>query len=637
MKTFLKDLNFGNETADDTNIAELLPYFVEQPQFDAFIASNSKFLISTARKGVGKSALIQWAAHSISQREPESLIIKCRGADLSGLRTSMQDHLRTPNDHIRNWMVKLCALANRHLATRLKMALTEDQITLVEASELEGFRSRNLVGCLVDRLGGLLSKGGVKTRPAADEVALFQRVKKARLWFLIDDLDATFQNTQHENLELGTFFSACRYLAQDTEDVYIRATMRSDVWAILRRFDESLDKVEQYVAEIRWSLVEFRKLLFLRVKAQADRLGVKISVPAHHDEEKLHAQYFDEVFFPKMLWGDKEQLTYRVIYTLAYERPRWAIQLCKLAQASALDDHKNRIEKSNFDEVWGEYGAKRIKDLESEHKHQCSEIRELLNAFRGCERLLTRADLFAWINNHILNHLTLAIEGQAARSPREIAHFLYRIGFIVGRSESGINSYEHYQYSEMPDFLTTRTDQDFSVKWEIHPCYREALDIKKLDISHRRGFRARRVADTRLKAQFSLIMDAFEFASAERRGVREAFLCIKTGAMHYRGGGDQNSSEALPHDLRNPQEYIAIPHQVDLGLGKELVFRFAEEKMPDAIQEIRTIFSAPRAYAQFKELLKRRRSLNQWLDYRTRARDEALRGWCEEREIEVDG
>lgn len=492
MKSFLERLNFGNETADDTNIEELLPYFVEQPQFNNFITPSSRLCISTAKKGVGKSALIQWAAYAIKKNEPDAIVIKCRGADLSGIRTNLQDQLRTPNDHIRNWMIKLCALANRHLAAQLHLALTDDQITLVEAAELDGFKSKNLVGCLVDRLSGLLTKGGVQKPPAADEVALFHRAGPVNLWFLIDDLDATFQNTDRENLELGTFFSACRYLVQDNKDVHIRATMRSDVWTLLRRFDESLDKVEQYVSEISWPVDEFRKLLFLRIKTQAEHLGVNLDIPASCPDEVLHAKYLDEVFVPTMKWGDKDQLTYRVIYTLAYERPRWAIQLCKLAQACALDDNKTKIEKVDIDEVWAEYGTKRIKDLVAEHKHQCPAIEELLNAFRGCERLLTRDELFTWITNRVLTHLRPTIEGQVTPDVRDVAHFLYRIGFILGRSESPNDHYEHYHHSEMPDFLTTRTDEDFGVKWEIHPCYREALNIKKLDLSHRRGFRSRR-------------------------------------------------------------------------------------------------------------------------------------------------
>jgi hypothetical protein len=327
--------------------------------------------------------------------------------------------------------------------------------------------------------------------PVADQVSILRRAKRPQIWFLVDDLDATFQNTSRENIDLGTFFTACRYLTQDMEDIYFRITMRSDVWSVIRRFDESLDKIEQYVDEIVWPLSEFRRLLFLRIRPfckPAPSLEHSVSIP----EEALHRRYFDQVFVPRMPWGNKEQETYRVIYTLSYERPRWAIQLCKLAQASAIEDRHVRIQKDNIDEVWGEYGAKRIKDLVAEHKHQCPEIEELLSAFRGCERLLTRDELFAWINNRVATHMAPQIEGAFTHSPREIGHFLYRIGFILARSDGDDESYQHYHFSEMPDFLTARTDQDFALKWEIHPCYREALDIKKLDQSHRRGFRKRR-------------------------------------------------------------------------------------------------------------------------------------------------
>lgn len=489
----LSTLDFGNETADDATLEELLSYFVEQPRFDQFVSDTKRLAIATARKGVGKSALVQWAAHTVGQSHPEAVVIKCRGADLAGIGTSLSDQLVTPNDHIRNWMVRICTLVNRHLASGLKVALTDDQMALIEAAEIEGFKSRNLVSALADRLQAFFPKGGTSKLGTADAIALLGRYKqRPQLWILVDDLDATFQNTNKENVELGTFFSACRYLAQDIPDLYFRVTMRTDVWSIVRRFDESLDKLEQYVQEITWPLAEFRRILFRRIKAHVDKSNVGFRArDSYHSEEELHEDYLALVFVPKMPWGDKQTYTYRVIHTLSYERPRWAIQLCKLAQASALQDRLDRIQKENIDEVWAEYGVKRIKDLVAEHKHQCPQIEELLNGFRGAERLMPRDQLFAWINNRISNHLKPTIEGHTTSAPREIAHFLYRIGFIVARSEDG-DSYRHYHFHEMPDFLTSRTDDDFSVKWEVHPCYREALDIKKLDKSHRRGFQRRR-------------------------------------------------------------------------------------------------------------------------------------------------
>jgi hypothetical protein len=115
-------------------------------------------------------------------------------------------------------------------------------------------------------------------------------------------------------------------------------------------------------------------------------------------------------------------------------------------------------------------------------------VNELLNAFRGAQRLMERGELFTWIKNRVSQHLEVTIEGKPTRSPREIARFLYRIGFIVARSENPDGEYEHYRFDQMPDFLLARTDDDFSVRWEIHPCYRQALDIQKLNQSHRERF-----------------------------------------------------------------------------------------------------------------------------------------------------
>lgn len=143
------------------------------------------------------------------------------------------------------------------------------------------------------------------------------------------------------------------------------------------------------------------------------------------------------------------------------------------------------ITKESIDAVWGEYGKKRISDLVSEHKHQCKDIEEIIDAFRGANRLLSRDDLLVWIRNRILNHIQVTIEGRTVTSPVEIAQFLFRIGFILARANDPDGNYEHYHFEDMPDFLSSRTNADFGVQWEIHPCYREALDIRKLNRAQR--------------------------------------------------------------------------------------------------------------------------------------------------------
>ena len=304
----------------------------------------------------------------------------------------------------------------------------------------------------------------------------------------MDDLDATYQRSERENLELSTFFSACRALSAQVTGICFRVTMRTDVWPLIRRYDESLDKFEQYVRDITWSQSEFRSLLAKRIQSQnleqnhihQDSAALQPSIM--HQEEAIIAKVFDNA----MAWGDKEKPAYQVIYTLSYHRPRWAIQLCKLAQADAIRRNQKLITKLNIDTVWGDYGKKRIDDLIVEHKHQCKEVEELINSFRGAPRRMSRDELIDWIKRNVTTHVTPVIEGRQVTSALDLAHFLFRLGFIVARTEREDEGYEHYFFADMPDFLSSRTNKDLGSLWEVHPCYREALDIQKLNANQRR-------------------------------------------------------------------------------------------------------------------------------------------------------
>lgn len=482
----LKGFDFGNEAGDDATQEELAAYFVEQDDFKNYLNASKRILITTARKGVGKSALIKRLSAKIKEANQDSIVITCRGSDLSREAFKLSNALVTPNDYIRDWMIRICALINRQIAKEINFAATDDQITLVESAEIDGYKQKNLVSCLTSRFERFLDKLGPKKEEVKNHIEILKRIKSPSVFVLIDDLDATFQNTDAECLSLSTFFSACRYLTQDVTGVSFRLTMRSDVWPTIRRYDESLDKLEQYVKEINWSTEEFRTLLYKRIESQGKLNGFDVPVPEYNEAvDKYEERILQLLFVEKIQWGNKNVHSYRVIHTLSYERPRWAIQLCKLAQANALKRRRAIISKEDIDDIWGDYGSKRIADLVAEHKHQCRQIEELITAFRGGDRLMSRDQLLVFIKNKILNHISVFIDSQRATTQIEVASFLYRIGFLVARSDEASGDYEHYGFRDMPDLLASRTDNDFNMKWEIHPCYRQALDIKKINQSQR--------------------------------------------------------------------------------------------------------------------------------------------------------
>ncbi len=481
-------MDFGNEAGDDVDSEELESYFVKQELFKDFENPRCKFQIALAKKGVGKSALLQWLADNFSKAE-DALVIKCRGADITRSCFNLSNKIENPNEYIRDWMTRICAIINRKIAQKIGFAGTDDKITLVEDAELNGFKDKNLVGCLISRFTKLLDKIAPEKKDVKNHHEILKRLKYQKVYLLIDDLDATFQNTERERLEVSTFFSACRYLLQDIAGLYVRVTLRSDVWPIIRKYDESLDKVEQYTKEIVWEQNDFREFLFKRIHAQLIKGSFSNLCKTDGElEEEFHERIISTIFERKLHWGKKDSWTHNVIHTLSYKRPRWGIQLCKLAQKNCLRDRRSKICKVDIDAVWGEYGSKRIKDLVSEHKHQCANLVELLNAFRGEDRRLTRDELLSIIKNKIINHLDTFIEGKNQNGPIEIAHFLFRIGFIVARSEAEDevgDGYGHYDFESQSDFLCDRTSNDFNVLWEIHPCYRQALDIKKMNKSQR--------------------------------------------------------------------------------------------------------------------------------------------------------
>jgi hypothetical protein len=490
IRTSLSQIDFGNEAGDDVLPEDVLDFFVEQPDFYQFLDEKKKILMATAKKGVGKSALIQWIEAKVEERCGDKVIvINCKGSDLVRSNFKLTTQPSLPNEFIQDWKIRICALINRRIGAEIGLAITDDDMTLVESAEIEGFRRRSIVTSLTDRFSKLLpEKLRAEKMQVSNEIELLKRVGRRKVWFLVDDLDATYQRSDRENLELSTFFSACRALSTQVSGICFRVTMRTDVWPLIRRYDESLDKFEQYVKDITWSQSEFRSLLAKRVQAQSSTHDHK-----HQDgdtpqpsliaqEEKTIAEVFDNA----MAWGDKQKPVYQVVYTLSYHRPRWAIQLCKLAQADAIQRNQALINKINIDTVWGDYGKKRIDDLIVEHKHQCKEVEELINSFRGAPRRVNRDELIDWIQRHVTTHVTPVIEGRQVTSALDIAHFLYRLGFIVARTEREDSGYEHFFFADMPDFLTSRTNKDFGSLWEVHPCYREALDIQKLNANQKR-------------------------------------------------------------------------------------------------------------------------------------------------------
>lgn len=138
------------------------------------------------------------------------------------------------------------------------------------------------------------------------------------------------------------------------------------------------------------------------------------------------------------------------------------------------------------------------------------------------------------------------------------------------------------------------------------------------------------------KAKFDDIELAFDFVSSTAPSTNSAFFCLETGVCHWHSNFD-DSEEPLPDDVWDRKKYVQIPHKNDLGLGQRLVFRFVRQVLPDDVGEVTGIFRCQGAYRRFKSLLERRGKLDEWFEFQSNSERDALRAWCADNGIELDG
>jgi hypothetical protein len=130
-------------------------------------------------------------------------------------------------------------------------------------------------------------------------------------------------------------------------------------------------------------------------------------------------------------------------------------------------------------------------------------------------------------------------------------------------------------------------------------------------------------------------LTAFEFASGD--GSSEALLCRRTGRVYWcsEAAGVDEIADELPEGAEDDPNYIALPRKQVLGLGKALALDFAVNSCPEDYDDVRNMFGRRGAYRNFRALVTKRRVLERWYDFESKATKRSVREWCELNEIEL--
>jgi hypothetical protein len=480
---------FGNDAGEDEEIEVLNSYFVDQPAFKDFLDNDVGLKYVRARKGMGKSALISKFAYDLAMLPSKPMIIQAIPSSLVGMLAPPTTESSVVMENY--WKQVICRAINFEIANAVGFAWNDDQITLVETAELAGFKGKNIIGALTSRLLGKINIfGAIEIKPNPSTVQsndqMLKRIQEEgrdarEVWFLLDDIDANFKNTPDQTMYISSFFAACRSLVNSISGLSIRATVRSDVWTSLRKTEE-LDKSEQYMCDIVWTVNQQKSILVKRIYAYVMRNSPDSYVSKNWTMEKHGDDFIELAFSKRFNWGNSAVPAINVLRILAAGRPRWMAQLCRSAGNQAVSNNHDRIGASEINDVMVDFGKNRLSDLYKEHVHQFPDLGKVIEAFSNGNRRYTTDDLIKKITGSYVKIKSAnsipEIDGMPYTNSIQIAHFLFKCGFVVGHVIENEKINEFVSYDGRPDLLKEGTNLDDGMVWEVQASYRKALRIK---------------------------------------------------------------------------------------------------------------------------------------------------------------
>lgn len=476
-REFLDPTLFGNDAGEDEDIQRLNEYYLSKPEHDVFFQPNIRLQFVRARKGIGKSALLCYAAYKIQELNHDDIIINIKATDLISLFNSNPSNAL---EYINCWQQRICTRVNIELGKRIHFAFTDDSMALVESSELTNFKGKNIISALISRINVSTNSPSINiSKPGIqDNYALLKRYsenKNHKVWLFIDDIDATFIDTPENRLLVSTFFSACRELTNNVKGINIRASIRTDVWSLICT-DEALDKCEQYMLDLSWSTTDTGTILCKKILSYYKE-NQPNSPYSNYQEERDFDNIYNIIFNKSLRWGKKSVKPYRPIHILSAGRPRWAAQLCKLAARDAYNKYHSFIRNGNINFAMNEYGKYRLADLYKEHNHQCDSLENIIESFRNNKIEYRSSDLLNHINNHILSITpNITIDNLVVSDALHIAKYLYRIGFITLRNDEYNTAAGFTRFEDSPNLLIPANYNKDDL-WIIHPAYRTTLNL----------------------------------------------------------------------------------------------------------------------------------------------------------------
>jgi hypothetical protein len=137
----------------------------------------------------------------------------------------------------------------------------------------------------------------------------------------------------------------------------------------------------------------------------------------------------------------------------------------------------------------------------------------------------------------------------------------------------------------------------------------------------------------------SVNLDELENAAIlvdDGEGSAHALVARDSGMIHLLNDEYMDEEAPLPGHIEAGGNYVPVPAASTLGLGRELMFRFAAGHLAGDQERVRELFVRGDGYDRFARLLEERGALDAWYRFREKQTRTALEAWCRQHGLELD-
>lgn len=480
---------FGHEDAGKEDTSRLTSYYYKTLQYED-VMSDIKLQIVTGEKGTGKSALLKMAFVEVSNTDTVPIWIRLD--DLSELYSEI---LNSDNLYQLKtlWKRSISKLVIMNLASHMSFAMSEDYEKALQWAYNTGYTARDFISRSAKILKPMYDKYIELDNEAGscgEHHSLQRMIKNRKIRLFFDDFDLDWQGKTSDVLKIKSLLLSLSDMTADMEGLSVRIALRTDVYEMIRN-EEFSDKFESSLIKCQWNNQEIMKTLAKRICSFFDESFDEENTTDERTMQYNIVKYLNLIFVSSFdqstrVWSNAP--THRVIYSLIRRKPRDMVKLCHSVAEEAYRKKLSRIDSSCFLAVLENYSQERLKDLVNEYVNQLPKLQDLLIRMaptqkefqsKAIERYVySTAELHSKIKN-IQQNMDIRIyqansEKLCIADFHQIAHFLYKIGFITGRKRNGNNKIERVYYDESPYLLNANVG-DRGYSWEIHPAYRGAL------------------------------------------------------------------------------------------------------------------------------------------------------------------